>query len=132
MLCIFLNRWVQQQQVFFFLSITTFKTTAFVLDCRLLVNMPLNMIRWTLSDGPFCEKLSLFRYVGENYSNAQEAMEDTMQSFYSQISNQHRLVTPAVGQLVAIRGEDGDELARAQVLEVMAPNKVKVTSLCCL
>lgn len=74
--------------------------------------------------------MSLFRYVGENYSNAQEAMENTMQFFYSQNSNHRRPVTPAVGQLVAIRGEDGDELARAQVVEVAAPNKVKVTSLC--
>lgn len=54
-----------------------------------------------------------------------------MQFFYSQNSNHRRLVTPTVGQLVAIRGEDGDELARAQVVEVMAPNKVKVSSLCC-
>lgn len=54
-------------------------------------------------------------------------MEDTMHSFYSQSSTHHPLSNPVVGQLVAIRGEDGDELARAQVVEVMAPNKVKVT-----
>lgn len=71
--------------------------------------------------------ISLFRYVGENYSNAQETMEDTMYSFYSQSSTHHPLSNPVLGQLVAIRGENGDELARAQVVEVMAPNKVKVT-----
>ncbi|XP_035515275.1 tudor domain-containing protein 7A [Morone saxatilis] len=66
------------------------------------------------------------RYVGENYSNAQEAMEDTMHSFYSQSSTHRPLSNPVVGQLVAVKGEDGDDLARAQVMEVMAPNKVKV------
>ncbi|XP_053275075.1 tudor domain-containing protein 7A [Pleuronectes platessa] len=66
------------------------------------------------------------RYVGENYSNAQEAMEDAMCSFYSQGSTHHPLSNPRVGQLIAVRGEGGDELARAQVIEVMAPNKVKV------
>uniref|UniRef100_A0A4W6D2F8 Tudor domain containing 7 a n=1 Tax=Lates calcarifer TaxID=8187 RepID=A0A4W6D2F8_LATCA len=66
------------------------------------------------------------RYVGENYSNAQEAMEDAMCSFYNDSSTHHPLSNPDVGQLVAVRGEDEDELARAQVMEVMAPNKVKV------
>ncbi|XP_060942293.1 tudor domain-containing protein 7A [Limanda limanda] len=66
------------------------------------------------------------RYVGENYSNAQEAMEDAMWSFYSQGSTHHSLSNPLVGQLIAVRGEGGDELARAQVTEVMAPDKVKV------
>lgn len=73
--------------------------------------------------------VSLFRYVGENYSNAQEAMEDAMHSFYSQRSAHPPLSDPVVGQLVAVRGEDGKEMARAQVMEVMAQNKVKVTCL---
>uniref|UniRef100_A0A8P4KN63 Tudor domain containing 7 a n=1 Tax=Dicentrarchus labrax TaxID=13489 RepID=A0A8P4KN63_DICLA len=68
----------------------------------------------------------LFRYVGENYSNAQEAMEGTMHSFYSQSSTHRPLSNPVVGQLVAVKGEDGDDLARAQVMKVMPPNKVKV------
>lgn len=71
----------------------------------------------------------LFRYVGENYSNAQEAMEEVMRTRYSQNSLNSPLSDPAVGQLVAVRGEDGDELARAQVMEVMAPNRVKVACL---
>ncbi|XP_058495612.1 tudor domain-containing protein 7A isoform X2 [Solea solea] len=66
------------------------------------------------------------RYVGENYSNAQEAMEDVMRLFYSQGSTNHPVSNPVIGQLVAVRGEDGDELARAQVMELMALNKVKV------
>uniref|UniRef100_A0A8D3EC16 Tudor domain containing 7 a n=1 Tax=Scophthalmus maximus TaxID=52904 RepID=A0A8D3EC16_SCOMX len=66
------------------------------------------------------------RYVGENYSNAQQYLEDAMCSFYSQDSNHHPLSNPVVGQLVAVRGEDGDELVRAQVMEIRAPNKVKV------
>lgn len=70
--------------------------------------------------------LFLFRYVGEDYSNAQEAMEETMQCFYSQSSTHQHLSNPLVGQLVAIRGGDGDEVARAQVLEVMALDEVKV------
>uniref|UniRef100_A0A667XB48 Tudor domain containing 7 a n=1 Tax=Myripristis murdjan TaxID=586833 RepID=A0A667XB48_9TELE len=67
------------------------------------------------------------RYVGENYSNAQEAMEDAMCSFYSQSSVDHqRLHSPAIGQLAAVRGEEGDELARVQIIDVMTSNKVKV------
>ncbi|XP_029290173.1 LOW QUALITY PROTEIN: tudor domain-containing protein 7A [Cottoperca gobio] len=66
------------------------------------------------------------RYVGENYSNSQEAMEEAMRTFYSQRSNHRLLSKPVVGQLAAVRGEDGDEFARAQVMEVMSPNKVTV------
>uniref|UniRef100_A0A665TH26 Tudor domain containing 7 a n=1 Tax=Echeneis naucrates TaxID=173247 RepID=A0A665TH26_ECHNA len=66
------------------------------------------------------------RYVGENYSNAQEAMENAMCSFYSQGALQQHPSKLVVGQLVAIRGEDGEEMARAQVMEVKATHKVKV------
>ncbi|XP_075946876.1 tudor domain-containing protein 7A [Anarhichas minor] len=66
------------------------------------------------------------RYIGENYSNAQEAMEEAMHSFYSQSSAHRPLSKPVVGQLVAVRGEVGEELTRAQVMGVTAPNKVKV------
>lgn len=67
-----------------------------------------------------------FRYVGENYSRAQEAMEETMHYFYSQRSAHQHLSSPVVGQLVVISAEEGDELARAQVVELMTPNTVKV------
>ncbi|KAK9539920.1 hypothetical protein VZT92_002404 [Zoarces viviparus] len=66
------------------------------------------------------------RYVGEKYSGAQEAMEEAMHSFYSQSSAHHPLSKPVVGQLVAVRGEAGEELMRAQVMGVTAPDKVKV------
>ncbi|XP_061736410.1 tudor domain-containing protein 7A-like isoform X1 [Nerophis ophidion] len=66
------------------------------------------------------------RYVGEGYSFAQEAMEDAMLSFYKQSSTLQPLSNPVVGQLIAVKGDDGNELARAQVTEVMALNKVKV------
>ncbi|XP_041838081.1 tudor domain-containing protein 7A isoform X2 [Melanotaenia boesemani] len=66
------------------------------------------------------------RYVGDKYSAAQEAMEDAMHSFYSQNSAQHLLSNPIVGQLVAVKGEDGDEVTRAQILEVISPNKFKL------
>lgn len=82
---------------------------------------------WQIEE--WSENLSFFRYVGENYSNAQEAMEDAMQTFYSQNSIQHPVSNPIVGQLVAVRGEDGAEMARGQVLEVTGPNKVKVNFL---
>lgn len=65
--------------------------------------------------------------MGENYSNAQEAMEDAMRSFYNQSSTCRPLPDPVVGQLVVVRGDDGEELARAQVMEVIDPNKVKVS-----
>ncbi|CAK6976620.1 tudor domain-containing protein 7A [Scomber scombrus] len=66
------------------------------------------------------------RYVGENYSNAQEAMEEAMRSFYSQGSSHSPLSNPVVGQLVAVRAEDGDEMARAQFTEFSTHGKVKV------
>lgn len=72
------------------------------------------------------EIFPLFRFVGENYSNAQEAMEETMCSFYNQSSVQKPLSKPVVGQLVAVREEDGEEVTRAQVIELISPDKVKV------
>lgn len=67
-----------------------------------------------------------FRYVGEKYSDAQEAMEGTMASFYNHNSVRFRLSKAVVGQLVAVRGEDGDEVTRAQVIELNSPDEVKV------
>lgn len=71
---------------------------------------------------------SLCRYVGEGYSTAQEAMEDAMLSLYKQSTNFQPLSELAVGQLVAVKGENGDDLTRAQVTEV-TNNIIKVTSL---
>lgn len=71
----------------------------------------------------------IFRYVGEKYSDAQDAMEETMSSFYNYNSVRFRLSKVVVGQLVAVREEDGDEVTRAQVIEFNSPDKVKVTCL---
>ncbi|KAM8842026.1 tudor domain-containing protein 7A [Synchiropus picturatus] len=66
------------------------------------------------------------RYIGAKYSGEQELMEESMRSFYCRTSI-HRTCELAVGQLVAIKGEDQEELARAQVTEIMSEeNKVKI------
>ncbi|KAM9856959.1 tudor domain-containing protein 7A [Aulostomus maculatus] len=66
------------------------------------------------------------RYVGDDYSNAQEAMEDAMRSFYILNSTHHHLSKPVIGQLVAARGEEENDLARAQITEVTTPDMVKI------
>lgn len=53
-------------------------------------------------------------------------MEETMCSFYNQSSVQKPLSKPVVGQLVAVREEEGEEVTRAQVIELISPDKVKV------
>ncbi|XP_028306396.1 LOW QUALITY PROTEIN: tudor domain-containing protein 7A [Gouania willdenowi] len=65
------------------------------------------------------------RYVGEKYSYAQELMEDMMHSLYSQ-NRQNTVSNPTLGQLVAVIGEDEEELARGQVIEVGEADKVKI------
>ncbi|XP_061534830.1 tudor domain-containing protein 7A [Phycodurus eques] len=62
------------------------------------------------------------RYVGKDYSEAQEAMEDAMLSFYKQNPTLQPLSKLAVGQVVAVKGENGNELTRAQVTEVTKNN----------
>ncbi|XP_055086802.1 tudor domain-containing protein 7A isoform X1 [Periophthalmus magnuspinnatus] len=64
------------------------------------------------------------RYVGKNYSNAQEAMEEAMCSFYSKRLTGYSLSKVTIGQLVAAR--EDEDVARAQVMEVINPQKVKV------
>lgn len=49
-----------------------------------------------------------------------------MRCFYSPGSAHLLLSRPVIGQLVAIRTEQGDELARAQVVELVVPDGVKV------
>lgn len=68
----------------------------------------------------------LFRYVGVNYSNALEAMEDAMLAVYNQSSNLSPISNPVVGQLVAVRGQGEDEVTRAQVMEIRTPDNIKV------
>ncbi|CAL8351233.1 unnamed protein product [Boreogadus saida] len=66
------------------------------------------------------------RYVGKGYSKAQESMENAMLAFYTQSPTPDTLPSPAIGQLAAVTGEAGDELARVQVIEDMTSEKVKV------
>lgn len=69
----------------------------------------------------------ILRYIGEGYSQAQEAMEDEMRVFYG--TNQSSAVSPAsspqMGQLVAVRAEEEEEVLRAQVCQALS-DKVKV------
>ncbi|CAL9700501.1 unnamed protein product [Knipowitschia caucasica] len=74
------------------------------------------------------------RYVGKNYSNAQEAMEEAMRCFYGERLAGYSLSKVTIGQLVAVKEED-EEVARAQIMEVINPQKVKVYYLdygCCI
>lgn len=75
---------------------------------------------------------SIIRYVGEKYSDAQEAMEESMSSFYNHSSVRFPLSKAVVGQLVAVREENGNEVTRAQVIELISPDKVKVRLFRCL
>uniref|UniRef100_A0A673XN64 Tudor domain containing 7 b n=1 Tax=Salmo trutta TaxID=8032 RepID=A0A673XN64_SALTR len=76
----------------------------------------------------------ILRYIGEGYSQAQEALEDKMREFYCcQDNNTHTgdkksgtpLASLTSGQLAAVRTEEDEEILRAQVTEVM-DDKVKV------
>uniref|UniRef100_A0A8C6LKE5 Tropomodulin 1 n=1 Tax=Nothobranchius furzeri TaxID=105023 RepID=A0A8C6LKE5_NOTFU len=78
-----------------------------------------------VTEAKSCNAVTL-RYVGENYSSAQETMEDAMQTFYSQNFTQHHVSNPIAGQLVAVRGEDGEEVTRGQVMDVTDPDRVKI------
>lgn len=66
------------------------------------------------------------RFVGDDYSGAQENMEDDMRCFYSQGPARLLPSSPVIGQLVAVKAEQGGELARAQVVELLGPNSIKV------
>uniref|UniRef100_A0A8C6LET7 Tropomodulin 1 n=1 Tax=Nothobranchius furzeri TaxID=105023 RepID=A0A8C6LET7_NOTFU len=76
-----------------------------------------------VTEAKSCNAVTL-RYVGENYSSAQETMEDAMQTFYSQNFTQHHVSNPIAGQLVAVRGEDGEEVTRGQVMDVTDPDRI--------
>lgn len=66
-----------------------------------------------------------YRYIGEGYSQAQEALEDRMREFYGQ--NRAAKAPPSLvtGLLAAVKTEEEEEFLRARVCEVMA-DKVKV------
>lgn len=65
------------------------------------------------------------RYIGESYSQAQEAMEDSMREFYSVTARNAAPPVLLANRLYAVRVEE-EEVLRAQVCEVTA-EKVKVS-----
>ncbi|XP_064199976.1 tudor domain-containing protein 7B [Anguilla rostrata] len=67
----------------------------------------------------------VLRYIGEGYSQAQEALEDQMWEFYGPGGAPKALPSPAPGQLAAVKNEEEEEVLRARVCEVAA-DKVKV------
>ncbi|NXJ08229.1 TDRD7 protein, partial [Odontophorus gujanensis] len=56
-------------------------------------------------------------YVGKDYSNAQEQMEDNMKAYYSQNSTVLQITSPSVGQVVAVRTEE-EAWLRARIISV--------------
>lgn len=57
------------------------------------------------------------RYVGEEYSQALDKMEDTMLEFYRSTGAGLSLVSPVIGQLVAVALDD-ETVLRAQVQQI--------------
>ncbi|XP_063311350.1 tudor domain-containing protein 7 isoform X1 [Pelobates fuscus] len=66
----------------------------------------------------------VIRYVGQDYSAAQERMEDDMKEFYSKTLSPGKVGSLKVGQLVAVKAEE-EAWLRAQIYSV-DDNKVKV------
>ncbi|XP_045418466.1 tudor domain-containing protein 7 isoform X2 [Lemur catta] len=66
----------------------------------------------------------VIRYVGKDYSAAQELMEDEMKEYYSKNPRVTPVQTVHVGQLLAINAEE-DTWLRAQVIST-EENKIKV------
>uniref|UniRef100_A0A9L0R1Q2 Tudor domain-containing protein 7 n=1 Tax=Equus caballus TaxID=9796 RepID=A0A9L0R1Q2_HORSE len=66
----------------------------------------------------------VIRYVGKDYSVAQELMEDEMKEYYSKNPKVTPVQTVHVGQLLAINAEE-DAWLRAQIIS-MEENKIKV------
>ncbi|XP_052557393.1 tudor domain-containing protein 7 isoform X2 [Tympanuchus pallidicinctus] len=58
----------------------------------------------------------IIRYVGKDYSGAQEQMEDKMKAYYSKNSSASQVTCPSVGQLVAVHTEEA--WLRAQIVSV--------------
>ncbi|KAI7810816.1 tudor domain-containing protein 7A [Triplophysa rosa] len=66
----------------------------------------------------------VFRFVGEGYSKALENMEEAMLQFYNSIGAGLCILSPKIGQLVAVAVEE-DAILRAQIHQVTEDN-VKV------
>uniref|UniRef100_A0A8C8B1M2 Tudor domain containing 7 n=1 Tax=Otus sunia TaxID=257818 RepID=A0A8C8B1M2_9STRI len=66
----------------------------------------------------------LIRYVGKDYSSAQEQMEDDMKAYYSQNSTVSLAQSLSVEQLVAVHAEE-DAWLRARIIS-LEDNRIKV------
>lgn len=66
------------------------------------------------------------RYVGKDYSSAQEQMEDDMKAYYSQNSTVSLAQSPSVGQLVAVHAEE-DAWLRARIIS-LEDNRIKASN----
>ncbi|XP_006143780.1 tudor domain-containing protein 7 [Tupaia chinensis] len=66
----------------------------------------------------------VIRYVGKDYSAAQELMEDEMKEYYSKNPKVTPVQTVHVGQLLAVNAEE-DAWLRAQIISI-EENKIKV------
>lgn len=67
----------------------------------------------------------VIRYVGKDYSAAQEHMEDEMKEFYNTNASPLKLKSLKVGQLVAVKAEEEEAWLRAQILS-LEENKIKI------
>ncbi|OBS59862.1 hypothetical protein A6R68_09012, partial [Neotoma lepida] len=68
------------------------------------------------------------KYVGKDYSAAQELMEDEMKEYYSKNPRVTPIQTVHVGQLLAVNAEE-DAWLRAQIIST-DENKIKASSVC--
>lgn len=66
------------------------------------------------------------RYVGKDYSAAQELMEDEMKEYYSQNPTVLLMQSVSIGQLVAVHAEE-DAWLRAQIISV-EDNRIKASN----
>ncbi|XP_026568483.1 tudor domain-containing protein 7 isoform X1 [Pseudonaja textilis] len=66
----------------------------------------------------------IVRYVGANYSGAQESMEEEMKDWYSRNASVSQIQSPKVGQLVAALAEE-DAWLRAKIISTEG-NRIKV------
>ncbi|NWI84597.1 TDRD7 protein, partial [Pitta sordida] len=67
----------------------------------------------------------LIRYLGKDYSSAQEQMEDDMKAYYSQNSTVSPAQSLSVGQLVAVHAEE-DAWLRARIIS-LEDNRIKAS-----
>ncbi|KAF5917771.1 hypothetical protein HPG69_013608 [Diceros bicornis minor] len=71
--------------------------------------------------------INYFRYVGKDYSVAQELMEDEMKEYYSKNPEVTPVQAVHVGQLLAVNAEE-DAWLRAQIIST-EENKIKASTL---